>query len=267
MIRGKVYLVGAGPGDPGLITLRAVDVLRRAEVVLYDRLVNPELLEYAPAGAERIYAGKLPHGSGSMQDEINRLMIAYAHGGQTVVRLKGGDPFVFGRGGEEAQALRTAGIQFEVVPGVSSIVAAPAYAGIPLTHREFSSSFCVVTGHEGRSKKAPAVNWERLATAVDTLVILMGIEMLPHIVARLLAGGRAPETPVAIIHWGTFPKQQVVSGILADIVVRAGLLEPPAVIVVGEVAALREWLAWFNEPQPERPIGVLNTATQTHVDA
>ena len=267
MMRGKVYLVGAGPGDPGLITVRAVDVLRSAEIVLYDRLVNPELLEYPPVGAQRIFVGKLPHGRGSTQDEINRLMIEHARSGQTVVRLKGGDPFIFGRGGEEAQVLRAAGIKFEVVPGVSSFAAAPAYAGIPLTHRKFSSSFCVLTGHEGSNKTLPAVDWERLATAADTLVVLMGVETLPRIVARLLAGGRTPETPVVIIQRATFARQQVVSGTLENIVARAQLLEPPAVIVIGDVAALHSSLAWFDEPQRTLSVKADNGAGQICIDA
>lgn len=244
---GKAYLVGAGPGDPGLLTVRGLELLRKAEVVVYDRLVNPILLEYAPPEATRIFAGKLAGSHGLPQEEINELLISHARRGREVVRLKGGDPFVFGRGGEEAEALAEAGIPFEIVPGVSSAVAVPAYAGIPLTHREVSSSFAVVTGHEC-SKAEPSVDWERLARAVDTLVILMGLKTLPLIVAKLLAHGRSPETPVALIRWGTTHAQQVISGTLADIIDKSRGVKPPVVVVVGDVVRLRDQLHWFHGP-------------------
>lgn len=245
---GTVYLVGAGPGDPGLLTVRGLELLHRAQVIVYDRLVNPILLEEAPPVAIRIYAGK-DHGSHNLpQEEINNLLIEYASGGYSVVRLKGGDPFVFGRGGEEAEALAKAGIPFEIVPGVSSAVAVPAYAGIPLTHRMLSSSFAVITGHEA-CKSAPSVDWARLATAVDTLVVLMGLKNLPEIKAKLISHGRSPQTPVAVIRWGTTRAQETVTGTLSDIVDRATALEPPAVIVIGDVVNLREKLDWF-EPLP-----------------
>ena len=252
---GTVYLVGAGPGDPGLLTVRGRDLLRRAHVVVYDRLMNPRLLDEAPRTALRLCAGKRSGGHGMPQDEINVLLITHARLGRRVVRLKGGDPFVFGRGGEEAEALAEAGIPFEVVPGVSSAVAVPAYAGIPLTHRRLSSSFAVVTGHEDACKAEPTVDWERLATVVDTLVVLMGLRSLPAIVARLLGAGRSPDTPVALIRWGTTDAQETVTGVLSDIVAKAQAvrLAPPVVAVIGEVVALRERLRWFDAEAAEAP--------------
>ncbi len=245
MAIGKVYLVGAGPGDPGLMTVRGLELLRKSEVVIYDRLVNPTLLEEAPVDAVRIFVGKHTGFHSLSQEEINELLIRHAQSGQQVIRLKGGDPFVFGRGGEEAQALARAGIEFEVVPGVSSAVAVPAYAGIPLTDRRYSSSFAVVTGHSCKEKSP--VDWKHLATAVDTLVVLMGVKSLPEIVDRLVAHGRSPETPVALIRWGTTNDQETVVGTLADIKQRASLLKPPVVIVIGEVVRLRDQLRWFDD--------------------
>lgn len=242
---GTVYLVGAGPGDPGLLTVRGLELLRQADVVVYDRLVNPALLDEAPPDALRIFAGKLTGIHPLPQAEINALLIAHARRGRRVVRLKGGDPFIFGRGGEEAEALAEAGIPFEVVPGVSSAVAVPAYAGIPLTHRGLSSSFAVITGHEDTCKDEPTVDWERLATAVDTLVVLMGARTLPRIVAKLLAHGRSPATPVALIRWGTTEAQETITGSLADIVDKAAGIRPPVVAVIGEVVTLRDRLRWF----------------------
>jgi uroporphyrinogen III methyltransferase/synthase len=246
---GRVYLVGAGPGDPGLMTVRGIEVLRRARVVVHDRLVNPALLDEAPPAALRIFAGKHAGAHCLPQARINALLVEHARAGGVVVRLKGGDPFVFGRGGEEALALAEAGIAFEIVPGVSAAVAVPAYAGIPVTHRGLGSSFAVVTGHEDPDKGAAAVDWARLATAVDTLVVLMGLRSLPRIVAALVAHGRAPETPVALIRWGTTDAQETVTGTLADIVARgeqAGLT-PPVLAVIGPVVALRERLDWFGD--------------------
>ena len=245
MSRGKVYLVGAGPGDPRLITVRARELLRGAAAVVYDRLVNPEILEEAPSTTEKIFVGKQAGRHGIAQPEINALLIRLARLGLAVVRLKGGDPFVYGRGGEEAEALADAGVSFEIVPGVSSAVAVPAYAGIPLTHREFASSFAVVTGHEVR-REQDAVNWAKLATAVDTLVILMGLGNLPVIVAELRAHGRAAETPAAVICCGTTENQKSVFGTLADIVKKSALLEPPALIVIGEVVSVAGKLQWFS---------------------
>jgi len=244
---GFVSLIGAGPGDPGLLTLRGAEALAAAEAVVYDHLVDPALLAHAHPGAERIYVGKKAGQHTLPQHEINALLVERGLAGQRVARLKGGDPFVFGRGGEEALALVEAGVPFEVVPGVTSAVAAPAYAGIPVTHRELASSFAVITGHEDPAKDRPTVDWSRLATGVDTLVFLMGVGNLPQIVEQLVAHGRPADTPVALVRWGTMPDQQTVSGILANIVerVQAVGLEPPAVMVVGPVAALRERLRWF----------------------
>jgi uroporphyrinogen III methyltransferase / synthase len=248
MTGGRVFLVGAGPGDPGLLTVRGRDLLRAADVVVYDRLVNPDLLDHAPPAVLRIFAGKLVGGDGWSQERITATLIAHARAGMLVVRLKGGDPFVFGRGGEEAEALAAAGIPFEVVPGVSAAVAVPAYAGIPVTHRGLSSSFAVVTGHEADGKD-PDVDWSKLATAVDTLVVLMGLKALPDIVTRLLRHGRPPDTPVALVRWGTTPAQETVTGTLDDIVRRAeaARLEPPVVAVIGPVVRLGARLRWVAE--------------------
>jgi len=247
MKTGKVYLVGAGPGDPKLLTLRGKECLEQAEVVIYDYLANPALLEHVRPEAERIYVGRRGRGEYGDQAEINRLMIDRARAGMIVVRLKGGDPFVFGRGGEEAEAVAEAGIPFEVVPGVTSAVAAPAYAGIPVTHRTLASSVALVTGHEDPLKLSPTVEWDRLASTSGTVVFLMGMKNLPAIVAHLTASGRPATTPVALIRWGTRAEQRTVIGTLADIVRKAdeARLEPPTVIVVGEVVRLREKLNWF----------------------
>lgn len=253
---GTVYLVGAGPGDPGLLTVRGLELLRQADVVVYDRLVNPALLDEAPPDALRIFAGKLTGIHPLPQAEINALLIAHARRGRRVVRLKGGDPFIFGRGGEEAEALAEAGIPFEVVPGVSSAVAVPAYAGIPLTHRGLSSSFAVITGHEDACNDGPGVDWERLATAVDTLVVLMGARTLPRIVATLLGHGRSPETPVALIRWGTTEAQETITGSLADIVDKTAGIRPPVVAVIGEVVTLRDRLRWFEDLSAELPLEI-----------
>jgi uroporphyrinogen III methyltransferase/synthase len=249
---GSVALVGAGPGDPGLMTVRGLALLRRAEVVVYDRLVDRRILREAPR-ARRIFAGKASGDHALPQDEINALLIRHARRGRRVVRLKGGDPFVFGRGGEEAEALAVAGVAFEVVPGVSSAVAAPAYAGIPLTHRGLASSFAVVTGHEC-AKGRDRIDWARIATAVDTLVVLMGLAALPRIARELIAHGRPRETPVALVRWGTTERQIVLTGRLDDIAARArdARLESPVVIVVGDVVALADRLAWFD---PEMSAG------------
>ena len=251
MRTGKVYLVGAGPGDPGLITVRGLQLLHSAQVIVYDQLVNLELLEETPSTAIRIFVGKQAGRHCIAQEEINRILIDHARLGYEVVRLKGGDPFVFGRGGEEAEALAEAEIPFEIVPGVSSAVAVPAYAGIPLTHRKFASSFAVVTGHEARKGKS-AVDWGKLATAVDTLVILMGLHNLPAIVAKLIAHGRSPETPAAVIRRGTTNGQETMIGTLADIVEKSASLKAPTLIVVGEVVELRNQLNWFSPDTKSR---------------
>jgi uroporphyrinogen III methyltransferase / synthase len=242
---GRVVLVGAGPGDPGLLTLRGRDVLAAADVVVYDRLVNAALLDLAPPDARRIFAGKTRGDHTMPQSAINAVLVHHARLGRLVVRLKGGDPFVFGRGGEEAEALASAGIPFEVVPGVSAAVAVPAYAGIPVTHRTLSSSFAVVTGHEDPDKSRAPVDWARLATAVDTLVILMGQTRLEHIAQQLMANGRAADTPVALISAGTTGAQHVVACRLADAGTLVRDLPSPLLVVVGEVVALRERLDWL----------------------
>lgn len=247
MSAGTVYLVGAGPGDPGLITVKGLEMIRRADVLVYDRLASPRLLGYAPEGAERIYVGKRPDRHTLSQEEINELLVRKAKEGKTVVRLKGGDPFVFGRGGEEAETLVKHGIPFEVVPGITSAIAVPAYAGIPVTHRDFNASFAVVTGHERPEKTESSIDWEHLARAAETLVFLMGVGNLPLIRERLLRYGRSPDTPVALIRWGTRVEQQTLTGTLEDIVERVeqANFQPPAVTVVGEVVKLREKLSWF----------------------
>ena len=250
MTVGRVVLVGAGPGDPGLLTLRGLDALRGAEVVVYDRLVNPVLLDEAPPEALRVFAGKARGTHCLPQPAINALLVEHARAGRRVVRLKGGDPFVFGRGGEEALALAEAGIPFEVVPGVSSAVAVPAYADIPVTHRGLASSFAVVTGHEDESKDdTTAVDWERLATAVDTLVVLMAARSLPRIARELLAHGRPPETPVAVIRWGTTAVQQSVLLTLGAAAQLDGApLPPPVVVVIGDVVRLGPLLQQVSAP-------------------
>lgn len=241
---GIVYLVGAGPGDPGLITVKGLNCLRRADVVLHDRLIHSQLLAQAPPDAERIDVGKESDRHLRPQSEINALLISKALQGKTVVRLKGGDPFVFGRGGEECQALAEAGILYEVIPGVTSATAVPAYAGIPVTHRQIASAFTVVTGHTCGSD-ACALDWNSFV-GTETLVFLMGIAHLPRITKELVAHGRSPETPVAVIGWGTTAAQVVAQGTLADIAEKAGAIQPPATIVVGQVVNLRQQLEWFN---------------------
>ena len=236
-----VHLVGAGPGDPGLLTVRGAELLAAAAVVVYDRLASPALLDLAPASAELISVGKAPGRVEMTQDEINRLLVARGAAGGTVVRLKGGDPFVFGRGGEEAEALAAAGIPFEIVPGITSAIAAPAYAGVPVTHRGISTHFTVVTGHEDPAKARTDVDWEALGRAGGTLVILMGAGRIADIAQRLIGAGRSPDTPVAAVRNGTRPDQQTVRTTLAG-VADAGVRAPSA-IVVGDVAALN--LTWF----------------------
>ena len=243
---GTVFLVGAGPGDPKLITVRGLECLERADVVVYDRLAAPELLERARPDAERIFVGKRPGHHTMSQEEINQVLVSRALAGRSVVRLKGGDPFVFGRGGEEGIALARAGIPFEVVPGISSAIAGPTFAGIPVTHRGIASSFAVATGHEDATKGDSAMCWDGLATGADTLVFLMGVEHLGDIVGKLLGAGRPSSEPAAAIRWATTPRQEVVVGTLADIAERVerAELRQPAVLVVGRVVALRRELDW-----------------------
>jgi uroporphyrin-III C-methyltransferase len=245
---GLVQLVGAGPGDPELITVKGLRCLQAADVVVHDRLVSSALVALAPPAARRIDVGKAPGDQRWPQSRINTLIVAEARRGRRVVRLKGGDPFVFGRGGEECQALAEAGIPFEVVPGVSSAVAAPAYAGIPVSHRSFGSSFTVVSGHAREG--GPDADWERLAR-LDTLVVLMGLGRLARIVSILLQHGRPASTPVAIVSRATAADQTVVHGVLGDIVERARGVRPPATIVVGQVARLGRQLAWLEPHEPD----------------
>ncbi|MHB8870558.1 MAG: uroporphyrinogen-III C-methyltransferase, partial [Thermoleophilia bacterium] len=233
--RPKVFLVGAGPGDPDLISLRAVRCLERADIVLYDRLVDPALLDYAPARAERVYVGKRSADHTVPQPGINELIVQHARRGKTVVRLKGGDPFIFGRGGEEGIALHEAGITFEVVPGISAGYGVPAYAGIPVTHRGLTSHVTFVTGHEDPDKQSAEIDWDRLASDVGTLVVFMGVKNLPTVVRELRQRGRSGDTPIALIRYGTLPAQRTVVGVLDDIVekVAAAKLRPPAITVIG----------------------------------
>jgi len=246
-MNGKVYLVGAGPGDPGLITLKGKECIAAANVIVYDFLAAKELLKYASPDAEQIYAGKQGGDHTLTQDQINALLVEKGLQGHTVTRLKGGDPFIFGRGGEEIEALVAAGIPFEIVPGVTSAIAAPAYAGIPLTHRQFTSSVTFITGHEDPNKTESMLNWDALAGTGGTLVFFMGVKNLPQITERLIGCGMSPETPAALVRWGTTPLQQTVTGTLATIrenVENAGL-KPPCIIVVGHVVDLREKMQWF----------------------
>ncbi len=245
--KGKVYLVGAGPGDIGLLTVKGVRCLRDADVVIYDFHINPQILNYIRHDAEFVYAGKRGGHHEMSQEQINRLMLTCAHEGKKVCRLKGGDPFVFGRGGEEAEVLAAAAIPFEIVPGVSSAIAVPAYAGIPLTHRDYASSFAVVTGNEAAAKSESGVYWSGLALNYDTLVFLMGVRNVETICARLVAHGKPGTTPAALIRWGTRPEQQTVVDTLDHIsqAVHDRTIRPPAILVVGEVVKLREALAWY----------------------
>jgi len=266
---GIVHLVGAGPGDPGCLTLRGRACLERADVVVYDYLANAELLRFAPAGAERVFAGK--HGAGPHlleQDAINALLVARAREGKTVVRLKGGDPLVFGRGGEEAEALAAAGLRFEIVPGVTAALAVPAYAGIPVTHRDWVSGVTVLTGHEAPGKRTPRVRWDLVATAGNTIVLLMGVTQLRANLAALLAAGLDPATPAAAIRWGATPRQRVVEGTAATLaaLVDEGRLRPPVTVVLGEVVRLRATMAWF-ERRPLFGRRVLVTRTREQAGA
>ena len=244
---GKVYLVGAGPGDPGLITVKGLECVKKADVIIYDYLANDRLLDQLRAGAELIYVGKEGGRHTLPQNEITALIVKKAGEGKMVVRLKGGDPFIFGRGGEEAEELADNGIPFEVVPGVSAAVAVPTYAGIPLTHRGYNASVTFVTGHEDPTKPESKLNWDKLAPGTGTLVIFMGMKNLPRIVDNLINNGRSPQTPVAVIQWGTRTDQKVVTGILADIAneVKKAELGSPAIIIVGEVVRFRQKLNWY----------------------
>ncbi|SMO91636.1 uroporphyrinogen-III C-methyltransferase [Gracilimonas mengyeensis] len=246
---GKVYLVGAGPGDPGLITVKGADTLRQADVIVYDRLANPELLDYTPEDSEHIYVGKKPGKPSVSQEQINTILVAKAQDGKTVVRLKGGDPFVFGRGGEECEALKAQQVAYEVIPGISSALSAPLFAGIPVTHRKVARSFTVVTGHTITGTNA-FDNWGHLAHA-DTLVVLMGVKNLAKITDLLIGLGKDRSTPVAVIGKATYKDQQTVLGTLENIAEKASHSTPPATIVIGELAAKADELAWFKEKQTQ----------------
>jgi len=260
-----VYLVGAGPGDPGLLTARALELIRSASVIVYDRLVPQEALSVAAAGAEMVYVGKEGGGPSTAQEQINELLVEHGRAGATVVRLKGGDPFVFGRGGEEAEALRRAGVRYEIVPGVTAGVAAPAYAGIPITHRELSSAVAFVTGHEDPDKPEPVLDWAALAAFPGTLVLYMGVRRLGSIADALIASGRDPDEPAAVIERGTTARQRVVSATLSTIHAAAGQagVRAPALTVLGPVAGLREELAWFeSRPLAGRSVAVTRARAQ-----
>jgi uroporphyrinogen III methyltransferase/synthase len=246
--KGKAYLVGAGPGDPGLITVRGLEILKKAEVVIYDYLAGKKLLDYVPKDAEFIYAGKkggVKHTH--TQEEINEMLVDRVRAGKLVVRLKGGDPFIFGRGGEELEELVKAGLKFEAVPGVTSASAAATFAGVPITHRNYTSSVAFITGHEDPNRPESRIAWEKISTGVGTLVFYMGIKNLPSIADNLIKNGRDPETPVAVVRWASMPYQQSVVGTLAtiaDIVQEQGI-KPPALTIVGDVVRYRESLNWY----------------------
>jgi uroporphyrinogen III methyltransferase/synthase len=262
---GKVYLIGAGPGDPGLITRKGIDCIAAADVVVYDYLASAELLKYARTDAELIYVGKKGGDHTLNQEGINALLVKKAAAGRVVARLKGGDPFIFGRGGEEIEELVAAGLAFEVVPGVTSAVAAPAYAGIPLTHRQFASCVTFITGHEDPDKTESMLNWQALANTGGTLVFFMGVRNLPNIVEKLRQSGKDPKTPAALVRWGTTAGQQTVSGTLETICgkVTAAGLKAPCIIVIGEVVSLREKMQWFeNRPLFGRRIVVTRARKQ-----
>ena len=249
--KGKVYLIGAGPGDPGLLGLKAKECLETADAVVYDRLADPRIIEFCRKDAEMVYVGKASANHTMRQPDINKLLVKLAAEGKIVARLKGGDPFVFGRGGEEAIELLEAGLPFEFVPGVTSAIAVAEYAGIPVTHRHVATSFAVITGHEDPTKGESTINWKGLATAVDTLVFLMGVENIERISSQLIANGRSADCPAAVIRWGTRPEQRTlittVGKAAAD--VKATGMKPPAIFLVGEVVKLREQLQWFdNKP-------------------
>ena len=249
MKKGMVYIIGAGPGDIGLLTVKGLRCLRRADVVVYDFHLNAQILNYINREAEFIYAGKRGGHHAMSQEEINKALIEKALEGKIVCRLKGGDPFVFGRGGEEAEALADKGISFEIIPGISSAIAAPAYAGIPLTHRKFSSSFAVITGNEDVTKPESTIDWAGLAKNFDTLVFLMGVKNIPNIAGKLLQNGKSSETPTALVRWGSRPDQKTIVSTLGKIAedARDAEIKPPAVMIIGNVVKLRETLQWYEK--------------------
>ena len=250
--RGFVYLVGAGPGDPSLITLKGRECIKKCDVLVYDYLASKSLLAHADDITEKIYVGKKGGDHTLSQDGINKLLKDLALEGKTVCRLKGGDPFIFGRGGEEAEVLRENGIEFEIVPGVTSAISAPAYAGIPLTHRDANSTLAIVTGHEDPTKKSSSINWESLAKGIGTIVFLMGVKNLPHISQKLTENGKDPKTPVALVRWGTTNQQETLTGTLENIAakVKEKNFKAPAIIVVGDVVSYRKKLKWFESKRP-----------------
>src|SRR4051812_15561657 len=253
---GKVYLVGAGPGDPDLMTVKGLRYLKEADVILYDRLVNPELLEFAKEGAQLVYCGKLPNYHTMKQETINHFLVKYAKKGYQVVRLKGGDPFVFGRGGEEAEECAKHNVPFDIVPGITAGIAASAYAGIPVTHRSLSKSFAFITGHQAGDVEAEH-QWSHLAKGVDTICVYMGVSHLSTITKHLILNGKSPQTPIALIHWGTLSDQKTVVGTLENIeeVVKKEQITNPSMIVIGEVVTLHKKLNWFqDEIVPNIPV-------------
>jgi uroporphyrin-III C-methyltransferase len=247
--KGKVFICGAGPGDPKLVTVRAMEVLNNCDVVLYDRLICKDLIDQVPAKCEKIYVGRAVGDSTTHQNITNDLMVEHAKNGRRVVRLKGGDPFIFGRGSEEAEYLFKHNIDFEIIPGITSAIGSAAYAGIPLTHRRFSSSVAIVTGHEAPKKREPTVKWDKLAKSVNTIVILMGVEELEHISYKLIKAGMNKKSDVAVIENGTTMKQRIVKGNLSNIaeIARENKMKPPAIIIIGKVVSLQEKLAWVNK--------------------
>lgn len=246
---GKVYICGSGPGDPKLITIKAIELLKKCDIVLYDRLVSKEIINQIPSKCERIYVGKSSDDPAIQQNKTNNLMVEHAKKGKKVLRLKGGDPFMFGRGGEEAEYLVQHNVKFEIVPGITSAIGSGAYAGIPLTHRQFSSSVAFVTGHEDPKKKEPTIRWEKLVKAVNTIVIFMGMEQLPYILYNLLKAGMRKNTQVAIIENGTTKEQRVIKSTLSNILKKAQeeKIKPPAIIIIGNVVSLHEKISWFNK--------------------
>ncbi len=247
---GKVYIVGAGPGDPKLLTIRGLECIQQADVIMFDRLVNPLLLQHAKDTAELVYCGKEPGKHGLIQEEIHRVLVEKAQEGQVVLRLKGGDPFVFGRGAEEAAVLHEAKIDFEIVPGITAGIAAPAYAGIPVTHRDHAASFAIVTGHGRAEKGQDFLNWEALSQ-IDTVAFYMSVGNIENITSRLLNCGKGSETPVAVIEWGTTEKQRTIVGTLNTITkqIKQEAIQNPSMILVGDVVNVREDIAWFAEKE------------------
>jgi uroporphyrin-III C-methyltransferase len=249
MRKGKVYLVGAGPGDPKLITVYGLECIQKADVIVYDRLISKELLEHAKKDAELIYCGKLPGKHELIQEQIHETLVEKALEDKVVVRLKGGDPFVFGRGAEEAEVLKNHRIPYEVIPGITSGIAAPAYAGIPVTHRDYASSFAIVTGHGRADKQTDTINWAALAQGIDTIAFYMGIKNLPYICQKLIEHGKNSKTLVSVIQWGTTASQVTITGNLDTIVeeVKKNNITHPAIVLVGQVVEMRDKIKWFED--------------------